>query len=48
MHGMQVCADVLDRTVFQCGPPSLTKTVSAELASISFPLQNLHQESFAF
>ena len=48
MSAMQVCADVLDRAVFQCGPPSLTKAVSAGLASIGFPLENLHEESFYF
>ena len=45
---LQVCGDVHERAVFQCGPTAMMEAVATELGEIQFPMQNLHQEEFFF
>lgn len=44
----QVCGDVKERAIFQCGPASMMNAVKAELKILGFPFLNLHQEDFSF
>ena len=48
VSAVQVCPDVAERIVFQCGPAAMMNRVADELANLHFPLKNLHQESFDF
>jgi ferredoxin-NADP reductase len=45
---LQVCGDVKERAIFQCGPASMMNAVKAELKILGFPFLNLHQEDFSF
>jgi predicted ferric reductase len=40
--------DIHDRDVFMCGPPPLTSAVREALETLGLPLQQLHEERFAF
>jgi ferredoxin-NADP reductase len=40
--------DVKLRPAFLCGPTAMMDSVTEALTSLSFPLQNLHTESFFF
>ena len=40
--------DLADRDVFMCGPPGLMDAVRRELRSAGLPVEQLHEERFAF
>ncbi len=44
----QVCPDVLEREVFQCGPDAMMNGVLRDLESLGLSSSKVHQESFAF
>ena len=45
---MQVCPDVTEREVFQCGPDTMMNSVVAELKGLGVSSAHIHQESFNF
>ncbi|CAL8471002.1 g10544 [Coccomyxa elongata] len=44
----QVCPDVLEREVFQCGPDAMMNSALRDLESLGLPSAKIHQESFTF
>ncbi|BDA45400.1 probable flavohemoprotein at C-terminar half [Coccomyxa sp. Obi] len=45
---LQVCPDVLEREVFQCGPDAMMSSALKDLESLGLSSTKVHQESFAF
>ena len=45
---LQVCPDVTEREVFQCGPDTMMNSVVAELEGLGVSSAHIHQESFNF
>ena len=45
---LQVCPDVTEREIFQCGPDTMMNSVVAELKGLGVPQVNIHQENFNF
>jgi ferredoxin-NADP reductase len=47
-HLKDMVPDVLDRDVFLCGPPRMTKAVMHTLRRLGVPAAQCHTERFAF
>jgi len=45
---VQVCPDVKDRDVFQCGPEAMMAAALRDLESLGLSSAQVHQESFNF
>lgn len=45
---LQVCPDVLEREVFQCGPDAMMNSALRDLESLGLSSAKIHQESFTF
>ena len=45
---MQVCSNVRDREIFQCGPDAMMSSVLKSLEGLGISSAKVHQEAFTF
>jgi len=45
---VQVCPNVKDREIFQCGPDAMMRFVLEELEGMGISSAKVHQEAFSF